>query len=159
MTDDREEPDQQIWTEREDHAMTLDRINASANRNGDEDWHCPDCQSWGPFTVDVITRVRLRDERTPFLEDEGHADDDDSAFAMCEVCQRQAPVATFRHEGALMDDPERHIRARWTRQGVDHATQDHIVADITAKAQPGAWVGPFQIPDEIPTVGTERKKV
>lgn len=56
-----------------------------------------------------------------------------------------------------MDDLEGLARARWTRQGVDHATQDQIVADLTAKAQPGAWVGPFQIPYESQTVGTERK--
>ncbi len=136
--------------------MTLDRIDESADTNGGEGWHCPDCQSWEPFTVDVITRVMLRDEGTHVFEDDDDTDDD-SAFAMCEVCQRQAPVSSFRCEGALMDDPERQVRARWTRQGVDHATQDQIVADITAKAQPGAWVGPFQISDEIPTVGTERK--
>ena len=136
--------------------MTTDRIDASPSTNDDEGWHCPDCQSWGPFTVDVITRVRLRDEGTPFLDDEGDTDDDDTAFALCEVCQRQAPVSAFRVEGALMDDPERHVRARWTRQEVDHATQDQIVTDLPAKAHPGAWIGPFQILDESPTVGTER---
>lgn len=153
----KKQTNQQTRTEREDNAMTPNRIDASANRNGSEDWHCPDCQSWGPFTVDVITRVRLRDEGTPFLDDKGSTDYDNTAFAMCTDCQRQAPVSSFRCEGAIMDDSERHARALWTRQGVDHATQDQIVADITAKAQPGAWVGPFQIPDESPTVGTERK--
>ncbi len=136
--------------------MTPNKIDESANRNGSEGWHCPDCQSWGPFTVDLITRVMLRDEGTHVLEDDGDTDYDDSAFAMCEVCQRQAPVAAFRCEPVMMDDAERQARARWTRQGVDHTTQDKIVADLTAKAQPGAWVGPFQIPDESPTVGTER---
>ena len=136
--------------------MTLDRIDESANTNGGEGWHCPDCQSWGPFTVDLITRVMLGDEGTHVFEDDGDTDYDDSAFAMCEVCQRQAPVAAFRCEPVMMDDAERQARARWTRQGVDHTTQDKIVADLTAKAQPGAWVGPFQIPDESPTVGTER---
>lgn len=56
-----------------------------------------------------------------------------------------------------MDDLEGLARARWMRQGVNRATQDQIVADLIAKARPGAWVGPFQIPDESPTVGTERK--
>ncbi|MCS6302793.1 MAG: hypothetical protein H8K07_03895 [Nitrospira sp.] len=55
-----------------------------------------------------------------------------------------------------MEDPERRLRKLWTRQGVDPATQDQILADLTAKAQPGAWVGPFQIPYERPTGGTER---
>ncbi len=56
-----------------------------------------------------------------------------------------------------MDDAERQARELWTQQGVDPATQDQILADLAAKAQPGAWVGPFQIPYESPTVGTERK--
>lgn len=137
--------------------MTLDRIDESANTNGGENWQCPDCQSWGPFTVDVIPHVMLREDGTPFLDDERGADYDDSAFAMCEVCQRQAPVASFRHAGGMMDDLEGLARARWMRQGVNRATQDQIVADLIAKARPGAWVGPFQIPDESPTVGTERK--
>jgi len=136
--------------------MTLGKIDEAPNRNEGEDWHCPDCQSWGPFTVTMLTRVRLIEDGTPFLDDEGDADDDDTVFGMCPDCERQAPVASFRHAGASMDETERHARARWTRQGVDHATPDQIVADLTATPQPGAWVGPFQIPDESPTVGTER---
>ena len=61
--------------------MTLDRIDASPNRNEGEDWHCPDCQSWGPFTVDVTTRVILSEEGTPFLEDEGGGEYDDMVFS------------------------------------------------------------------------------
>lgn len=56
-----------------------------------------------------------------------------------------------------MEDPERRLHELWTRQGVDPATQDQILADLTAKAQLGTWVGPFQIPYESPTVGTERR--
>ena len=123
MTDEWEEKYQQIWTEREDHAMTPNRVDESANSDGREGWHCPDCQSWGPFTVNVTRRVMLREDGTPFLDEEGDTDDY-TAFAMCEVCQRQAPVSSFRFEGALMDDPERHVRAGWTQQGVDHATPD-----------------------------------
>jgi hypothetical protein len=140
---------------RKDNTMTVGKIDESPKTKQGENWHCPDCQSWGPFTVTMTTRLRLRDERTPFLDDEGDTDDD-SAFAMCPDCQRQAPVASFRHAGAIMDEAERHARAYWTQQGVDRAVQDQIVADLTAKARPGAWVGPFQIPYEGPTVGTER---
>lgn len=136
--------------------MTPSRIDESANSDGREGWHCPDCQSWGAFTVDLITRVLLRDEGTHVFEDDGDTDYDERAFAMCEVCQRQAPVSSFRCEPVMMDDAEGQARARWMRQGVDHATQDQIVADLTARAHPGAWVGPFQIPDESPIVGTER---
>jgi hypothetical protein len=72
----------------------------SPNTNCLEGWHCPDCQSWGPFTVDVTMRVMLRDDGTHFLEDDGDTEYDDTAFAMCQDCKRQAPVAYFRHEGA-----------------------------------------------------------
>ena len=75
--------------------MTLDRIDVSPNTNDDENWHCPDCQSWGPFTVDASMRVMVSEEGTPFLEDDGGTDDDDRAFAMCQDCHRQAPVAFF----------------------------------------------------------------
>ncbi len=136
--------------------MTPNRIDASPNTNEGENWHCPDCQSWGPFTVDVIPHVMLRDEGTHVLDDDGGRDYDATAFAMCPDCQRQAPVSSFRHAGGMMDDLEGLARARWTRQGVNRATQDQIVADLTAKARPGVWVGPFQIPDESQTVGTER---
>ena len=76
--------------------MTTDRIDASPSTNDGEGWHCPDCQSWGPFTVDVITRVMLRDDGTFFLEDDGPTNYDDQVFAMCQDCQRQAPVSSFR---------------------------------------------------------------
>lgn len=43
------------------------------------------------------------------------------------------------------DDPEASLRAIWKAKGVPPETQDAIVADVTAKAQPGAKVGPFTI--------------
>ncbi|NGZ07879.1 MAG: hypothetical protein CV088_00605 [Nitrospira sp. LK70] len=80
--------------EREDSIMTPDRIDASPNRHDGEGWHCPDCQSWGPFTVEVSMRVLVSEEGTPFREEAGGTDDD-RAFAKCHDCQRQAPVALF----------------------------------------------------------------
>jgi hypothetical protein len=41
---------------------------------------------------------------------------------------------------------EAELRALWTAEGVPQARQDQILAEITAKAQPGAMVGPFRIP-------------
>lgn len=46
---------------------------------------------------------------------------------------------------AQTDDPETILRALWTEQGVPQERQDEVIAQITAKAQVGAWVGPFQI--------------
>lgn len=80
--------------------MTRDRIDASPNTNCLEGWQCPDCESWGPFTVEMTTRVMLSDEGTYFLQDHGDLEYDDTSFAMCPDCQREAPVASFRHEGA-----------------------------------------------------------
>lgn len=150
------EQDNSWKQERKDSIMTANRIDESANTKEGENWHCPDCQSWGPFTVTMTMRVRLHDEGTTFLDDEKDAAAVDTVFAMCPDCQRQALVSSFRHAGVIMDETERHARAYWTQQGVDRAVQDQIVADLTAKAHSGAWVGPFQIPDESPTVGRER---
>jgi hypothetical protein len=38
------------------------------------------------------------------------------------------------------------LRAMWDKRGVPKERQDEILADIEAKAKPGAMVGPFQIP-------------
>lgn len=44
------------------------------------------------------------------------------------------------------DDPETKLRQIWNEKGVPVEKQEAILADITAKAQPGAMIGPFQIP-------------
>lgn len=54
-----------------------------------------------------------------------------------------------------MTDPEKELRASWTADGVPQARQDQMIADITAKAQPGAMVGPFRIPDRLRTEMTD----
>lgn len=58
-----------------------------------------------------------------------------------------------------MDEAERQARAYWTQQGVDRAVQDRILADLTAKAHPGAWVGPFQIPYDCPVTGQRKDDI
>ena len=47
---------------------------------------------------------------------------------------------------------ELNLRAIWDEAGVPPAEQDEILADIDAKAQPGAMVGPWQLvnPWQIP---------
>ena len=42
-------------------------------------------------------------------------------------------------------DPEKALREQWTKDGVPQSRQDAIIAEVTAKAQPGAMVGPFII--------------
>lgn len=41
------------------------------------------------------------------------------------------------------EDPEAELRKLWTEQGVSKERQDQILAEINAKASPGAMVGPF----------------
>jgi len=42
-------------------------------------------------------------------------------------------------------DPETKLRELWDAQGVPQAKQDEVIADIVAKAQPGAKIGPFTL--------------
>lgn len=41
--------------------------------------------------------------------------------------------------------PDENLRALWTAQGVSEERQNEVLAQITAKAQPGARIGPFTI--------------
>jgi hypothetical protein len=45
-------------------------------------------------------------------------------------------------------DIENELRAIWTASGVPQAMQDRMIADIVAKARPGARIGPFVIAGE-----------
>ncbi len=45
---------------------------------------------------------------------------------------------------------ERDLRAKWTKDGISQEIQDAIIAQVTAAAAPGAWVGPFQLSMETP---------
>lgn len=55
-----------------------------------------------------------------------------------------------------MNHPEHVLRELWTRQGVDPTRQEEILAILDRKAQPGAWVGPFQIPPDVHEKMNER---
>lgn len=49
---------------------------------------------------------------------------------------------------------EKELRKAWTEQDVPKARQDAMIRSTVAKAQPGAMVGPFQIPhDHGATIG------
>ena len=52
-------------------------------------------------------------------------------------------------EEATEIDPEAGLRHSWDEQGVPKERQDELIADVTAKAQPGARVGPFTLCSEI----------
>ena len=52
--------------------------------------------------------------------------------------------------------PEAKLREYWTAQGITPERQDELIAEITAKAQPGAKVGPFTIPVDFEAVGRDR---
>lgn len=52
---------------------------------------------------------------------------------------------------------ESDLRALWTELGVPQSRQDELIATITAKAQPGAMVGPFKVQyrTELTTAGEQ----
>lgn len=53
-----------------------------------------------------------------------------------------------RVEAALVGvDPEQALRDSWNRAGVSKERQDALIAEVTAKAAPGAQVGPFRVPE------------
>ena len=61
-----------------------------------------------------------------------------------------AEPATLPMAPAATADPEAELRKMWTANGVPKDVQDAIIEDTAAKAQPGAMVGPFQIPVAVP---------
>lgn len=46
-------------------------------------------------------------------------------------------------------EAELDLRKLWTKQGIPHHRQEALIADVTAKAQPGAKVGPFTIGEPV----------
>lgn len=48
-----------------------------------------------------------------------------------------------------LEDNEAELRKMWTAKGVTEDRQNELIASITAKAQPGAYVGPFIIQSQI----------
>jgi hypothetical protein len=46
-----------------------------------------------------------------------------------------------------MTDKETLLRELWDTMGVSKFEQDRVIDSITAKARPGAMVGPFKIPE------------
>lgn len=58
-------------------------------------------------------------------------------------------LAEIKAGRARADDENKHeaeLRAIWNYKGIPQEKQNELIADITAKAQPGAAVGPFTIP-------------
>lgn len=65
---------------------------------------------------------------------------------------------TVPTENAVLHDPEAELRKMWTEQGISKEKQDSIIAETTAKAQPGASVGPFTIPQATTTQPTASRR-
>lgn len=62
--------------------------------------------------------------------------------------RRDAGIAWDEANEKRKSDSEAAIRALWDEQGVPKERQDELIAQIQAKAKPGAYVGPFKIPEE-----------
>lgn len=67
-------------------------------------------------------------KRTPLFE----------TLATAEIESRQLNLFSKK-------DPEIELRELWTRQGVPKERQDELIAEVTAKAQPGTQIGPWKI--------------
>lgn len=67
--------------------------------------------------------------------------------------KKHAPAETIMAKNA--DQQEAELRAIWTEQGVTEERQNDIIADINAKAQPGAQIGPFTIKAQCNTEPTQ----
>ncbi|OQW34118.1 MAG: hypothetical protein A4E19_18750 [Nitrospira sp. SG-bin1] len=78
--------------------MTHPSHKNSPNTNCLEGWHCPDCHSWGPFTVEVTTYVLLWDDGSDLSSDHGSHAYDDASVAICKACGKHATVGDFHHE-------------------------------------------------------------
>ncbi|MDF0506848.1 hypothetical protein POK33_39535, partial [Burkholderia cenocepacia] len=66
---------------------------------------------------------------------------------IAEIADLEKRVAAKPTAPASAPDPEAELRAMWTEQGVPEARQNELIAQIGAKAAPGAQVGPFVVPD------------
>ena len=64
------------------------------NTNCLEGWQCPDCKSYGDFRVYVSQLVILSDDGTDYA-DGSDTDYDNSSFAQCIQCGKQATVGYF----------------------------------------------------------------
>lgn len=53
------------------------------------------------------------------------------------------------HDLVQEQSPEQALREIWTDQGVSAERQDALIAEIAAKAQPGAQVGPFVVGEPV----------
>lgn len=68
------------------------------------------------------------------------------------VVEKELAVGKEQEAGEKREvfDAERELRELWTKQGVSADRQDESIAQIAAKAAPGAQVGPFQIGGHVP---------
>ena len=68
--------------------------SVNPNVNHLEGRRCPNCGSYGPFEVVVLTRVLLYDNGCGDAEDGSNEYDDDSP-AMCYACEHEARFGDF----------------------------------------------------------------
>jgi phospholipid N-methyltransferase len=62
----------------------------------------------------------------------------------------EAPAPLVAPIVESLPEPEKELRSTWTAQGVPEDKQNELVEGIAAKAQSGAMVGPFSIPENVP---------
>lgn len=69
--------------------------DSSPNENCLEGWQCPDCKSWGPFSVEARCRIIVEDDGTDTDWDNGDVEWDRGSIAQCVQCDKTATVDYF----------------------------------------------------------------
>jgi hypothetical protein len=102
---------------------------------------CDNCPFWKPLNS-KCKGIRIPGGFGKCTRSRGHCNPEKVALGIGGVEAIWQPKVKDR------PDPESTLRAMWDAKGVPKEQQDTIIADVTAKVQAGAKIGPFTIGDE-----------
>ena len=62
-----------------------------------------------------------------------------------DVLESVIQACIYEASKTTLTDPVQDLRDLWTAEGVPTSRQDELIAQIAAKAAPGAQIGPFRL--------------
>ena len=124
-----------IWLSKERQTIIEKTIPHVKNFLGSFQWWEEDCDWSVPYVL-FQDDIKANGKAYHFEENLEIAKD---------TIKRFHPEIT-KEVASIILNPEKDLRDLWTRQGVSRERQDQLIAEVTAKAQPGAKIGPFTIP-------------
>jgi len=65
------------------------------NENNLVGFQCPECQSYGPFWIEITTTV-LMDDEDGTIDEEGHQGWEDDSDCRCDKCEHDGTVKDFK---------------------------------------------------------------